>query len=220
MVKLIIWDFDGTLVNTQPIIEAGMQYTINAMGLDPNIKYTWLKYEARFSKMSSIQKTFGPLAVNINQVVKTYVDFYEQCEQMINSFNGIPELLAELKNLNILMAIATAKRRSLLKRQLKNLKWESYFYPTITPDDVSLGKPNPESVYCCLNANNVKPKDAVMIGDSLHDLDMAQRANVASIAVHHGLHTYNQSLSDIYKPIAHVDNVANLKKVLLSWSQA
>lgn len=219
MVKLIIWDFDDTLVNTQPIIEASMQYTINAMGLDLSIKDTWLKYEARFSEISSIHKTFGPLAVNIDKVIKTYVYFYEQCEQLIESFIGIPELLAELKNLNILMAIATAKRRSLLKHQLKNLNWESYFYPTITPDDVSLGKPNPESIYCCLNENNVKPKDAVMIGDSLHDLDMAQRANIASIAVHYGFHTYDQALSDSYKPIAHVNNVANLKKVLLSWSQ-
>ena len=215
--KLIIWDFDGTLANTKPIIEAGMDYTLRVMGLDPNIKQTWLTYVG-LSLEDGAHIVFDNTGINPELVIKTYKTFgHRENEHLIKGFDGIDELLAELSCLGITMAIATSKYRDSLLRQLKMLGWEKYFYPLVTPDDVQIGKPNPESIYKCLSAHNAEPKDAVMIGDTGFDLDMAQRANVASIAVGYGF----QSILSMnnYKPIACVNEIFGLREAILTWSQ-
>jgi HAD superfamily hydrolase (TIGR01549 family) len=215
--KLIIWDFDGTLADTRPLIEAGMDHALKIVGLDPNIKQLWLQHVG-LPLEEGVHAVFGSMKIKIDSIIDAYQSFnYIENEHLVKGFKGIDQLLEELKHLNISMAIASSKRKKPLERQLKMLGWEHYFYPIITPNDVRFGKPNPESVYKCLLANDAKSENTVVIGDTEFDLDMARQANVASIAVCYGFQSI-LSMSH-YSPIACVDNIVGLRDAILKWGQ-
>jgi HAD superfamily hydrolase (TIGR01509 family) len=215
--KLIIWDFDGTLADTRPIIEAGMDHTLEVLGLDPGLKAEWLKCVG-LPVEEGIRRTFGALGIGLDQVAKAYRSFrHTEHDHLLKGFKGISELLAELRQAGIPMAIASSKRGEALRRQLKVLGWEGYFDPLVTPDEVQVPKPDPESLRLCLKLHGLEPEDAVMVGDTPYDLDMARRAGVPSVAVGHGFS--NQEAMAGYGPIAFAPDTAALRDILLAWSR-
>jgi HAD superfamily hydrolase (TIGR01509 family) len=215
--KLIIWDFDGTLADTRPIIEAGMDHTLETLGLDPGLREPWLQCVG-LPVEEGIRRTFGPLGLAVEPVLKAYRSFkHAEHEHLIKGFDGITELLEELGRLGIPMAIASSKRGEALKRQLKVLGWEGFFNPIVTPDEVQAAKPDPESLRLCLAAHGLEPGQAVMVGDTPYDLDMARRAGVPSVAVGHGFS--NQEAMAAYGPLAYAPDTAALRDILLAWSR-
>jgi HAD superfamily hydrolase (TIGR01509 family) len=215
--KLIIWDFDGTLADTRPIIEAGMDHTLDALGLDPGLKAEWLKCVG-LPVEEGILRTFGALGIGLDDVAGAYRSFrHTEHDHLLKGFHGISELLDELRQAGIPMAIASSKRGQALRRQLKVLGWEGYFDPLVTPDEVQAAKPDPESLRLCLTVHGLEPGDAVMVGDTPYDLDMAQRAGVPSVAVGHGFS--NQEAMAAYNPIAFAPDTAALRDILLAWSR-
>ncbi len=216
--KLIIWDFDGTLADTRPIIEAGMDHTLQVLGLDPAIREEWLQCVG-LPVEEGIRRTFGPRGFEVAPVLAAYRSFkHTEHESLIKEFDGITALLEELKNLGIPLAIASSKRGVALRRQLKALGWEGLFDPIVTPDEVQAGKPDPESLRLCLAAHGLEPGDAVMVGDAPFDLDMAQRAGVPSVAVGHGFS--NEAAMAAFGPLAFAPDTAALRDILLAWSRA
>ncbi|MDR3672910.1 MAG: HAD family hydrolase [Holophaga sp.] len=215
--KLIIWDFDGTLADTRPIIEAGMDHALQVLGLDPGLKAEWLKCVG-LPVEEGIRRTFGGLGLSLDQVTKAYRTFrHTEHDHLLKGFQGMGELLAELRQAGIPMAIASSKRGEALRRQLKVLGWEGYFDPLVTPDEVQVAKPDPESLLLCLKIHGLQPGDAVMVGDTPYDLDMARRAGVPSIAVGHGFS--NEEAMAGYNPIAFAPDTAALRDILLAWSR-
>jgi HAD superfamily hydrolase (TIGR01509 family) len=215
--KLIIWDFDGTLADTRPLIEAGMDHTLQALGLDPALREEWLKCVG-LKVEDGIERTFGPLGLTVDEVLKAYRSFvHSGNEHLLRPYEGMGDLLAELRDLGIPMAIASSKRGTPLRRQLCLLGWEAYFDPIVTPDEVQEGKPDPESLRLCLSAHGLAPEQAVMVGDAPFDLDMAQRAGVPSVAVGHGFSS--QEVLDGYGPLAYAPDTAALRDILLAWSR-
>ena len=215
--KLIIWDFDGTLADTRPIIEAGMDHTLQVLGLDPAIREEWLQCVG-LPVEEGIRRTFGPLGFEVAPVLAAYRSFrHAEHEFLIKGFDGITALLDELRGLGMPMAIASSKRGVALRRQLKALGWEGLFDPIVTPDEVQAGKPDPESLRLCLAAHGLEPGDAVMVGDAPFDLDMAQRAGVPSVAVGHGFSS--QEAMAAFGPRAFAPDVAALRDILLAWSR-
>jgi HAD superfamily hydrolase (TIGR01509 family) len=214
--KLIIWDFDGTLADTRPIIEAGMIHTLEVLGLDPGVKEAWLECVG-LPVEEGVARTFGPLGVAPEQVLQAYRSFkHTEHDFLLKGFKGMHELLDELRGLGIPMAIASSKRGEPLRRQLKVLGWEGYFDPMVTPDEVQAAKPDPESLRLCLAAHGLRPEEAVMVGDTPFDLDMAQRAGVPSVAVGHGFS--NEEAMAAYGPRAYAADTAALRDILLAWS--
>lgn len=215
--KLIIWDFDGTLANTRPIIEAGMDHTLKVLGLDPGIRQAWLQCVG-LPVEEGIQRTFGPLGLETAPVLQAYRSFkHAEHEHLITGFDGITELLLELRDLAMPMAIATSKRGQALRRQLGVLGWEGLFDPIVTPDEVRNGKPDPESLRLCLAAHGLESNEAIMVGDTPFDLDMARRAGVPSVAVGHGFSS--QEAMAVYEPRAYAPDTAALRDILLAWSR-
>jgi len=216
--KLIIWDFDGTLADTRPIIEAGMDHTLEVLGLDPGLREPWLECVG-LPVEEGIARTFGPLGIGVEPVVKAYRSFkHTEHDHLLKGFAGIQELLDELRALGLPMAIASSKRGEPLRRQLKALGWEGYFSPMVTPDEVQAGKPDPESLRLCLAAHGLGPGEAVMVGDTPYDLDMAQRAGVPSVAVGHGFSS--EAAMAAYAPRAYAPDTAALRDILLAWSRS
>jgi HAD superfamily hydrolase (TIGR01509 family) len=216
--KLIAWDFDGTLVDSRPPIEAGMAHTLDALGLPRFHMNQWLSYVG-LPLEDGLRNTFGPLGIDNEAVLRAYRSFpHADHEHLIQPFEGIQDLLTELRGRGQRMAVVTSKRRVPLLRQMAQWGWEPFFDPIITPDEVSQGKPHPESLLLLQKLTGLRAEDILMVGDTPFDLDMAREAGVPSLAVGHGF--YSQEALTPFGPRAHAPDTAALRDILLSWSEA
>ncbi|HWQ09983.1 MAG TPA: HAD family hydrolase [Holophaga sp.] len=215
--KLIVWDFDGTLADSRPLIVAGMEHTLLRLGLQdrPGLREAWLR-QVGLPVEEGLARTFEGMDMDPARVLEVYRTFdWRTHEHLIQPFPGMSELVHELHGLGVPMAIASSKRTVPLTRQVATLGWEGCFSPLVTPDDVRLGKPHPESLEICLAAHGAQPGDCLMIGDTPFDLEMAERAHVPGVAVGHGFYGREALLE--CRPLAYAPDVPALRRILLAW---
>ena len=212
--KLIVWDFDGTLADTRPLIEDGMQAALRALNKPSELMDEWLACVG-LPVEEGIRRTFGVSAgPEMDYIIKLYRSYnWAGNTHLIKPFPGMHELVAEMGSKGVKQAIATSKRFKALEPQLRDFNWSDTFYPVITPDRLTFPKPDPESLEICLETHGVSPEEALMVGDTLFDLDMANAAGVPSIGVTYGFASKEQLAAA--NPVALVDNVAGLRKALL-----
>lgn len=212
--KLIVWDFDGTLADTRPLIVDGMVYTLKAMDKPESLLDTWLACVG-LPVEEGLCRTFDVSdGVEMERVLKVYRSYdWTGNSHLIRPFPGMQKLVAELNSLGIKQAIATSKRYKALEPQLADFCWTDSFHPIITPERVANPKPHPESLEKCINSHNLHPEDALMIGDTLFDLEMANAAKMPCIGVTYGFATKEQLAQA--SPITLVENVENLRKTLM-----
>jgi HAD superfamily hydrolase (TIGR01509 family) len=214
--KLIVWDFDGTLADSRPLIEAGMEYTLDLLGLQalPGIREAWMR-QVGLPVEEGLRRTFEGVDVNAAEVLKVYRTFdWPGHEYLLQPFPGMSDLVHDLHARGVKMAIASSKRTAPLSRQVAGFGWADCFSPLVTPDDVRLGKPHPESLEVCLQAHGLEPKEAIMVGDTPFDLEMAQRAGVAGVAVGHGFYGHEALLA--CDPMAYAADVPALRDILFA----
>ena len=213
--KLFVFDFDGTLVDSKPIIEAGMTHTLKLLGFPLDLRDEWLKYVG-LPVEEGIRRTF-PLdeELSLDHVLTTYRTFDHQGhEPLIKAFDGIPDLITELHELGHPMAIATSKRNRGLKPTMMRLGWSDWFDPIVTPDEVQNGKPHPESLHQIMERTNRKAEECLMIGDTPFDVDMATAAGIPSVAVGYGM--YSGDALAPHHPRYYASDVSALRDILLS----
>lgn len=122
-------------------------------------------------------------------------------------FDGVPELLRELRQRGHTLAVATGKSRVGLDRSLNHLGLMPLFDATRCADE-TFSKPHPAMLHELMADLVVSPEETLMIGDTTHDLDMAINASVAGLAVAYGAHPTEQLRSRA--PLEVVDSVSTL----------
>lgn len=214
--KLLIWDFDGTLADSRPLIEAGMKHALAGLGAPEGKMQEWLQYVG-LPVEHGIQKTFcvepGPDLDHILAVYRTYP--HAENQHLIQPFEGMTALLTDLRTAALPMALATSKRRVPVSKQIAAFGWEGFFDLIITPDEVTQGKPHPESLHLILAALKCRPEEALMVGDTTFDLEMARAAGVPSLAMGHGFH--DQATLAACGPRAYAPDVLALRDILFAW---
>lgn len=216
--KRIVWDFDGTLVDSRPLIEAGMRHALGALGLGgrPDLEAAWLR-NVGLPLEAGLCNTFSPLGLDPTEVMEVYRAFdWPGHEHLLQPFSGMAALVAELSDRGWAQAIASSKRGVPLRRQLAALGWAGTFDPLVTPDDVAEAKPHPESLHRIMAETGEAPEDLVMVGDTPFDLEMAARAGVPAVAVAHGF--YGAVELAACRPRACAPDVPALRDILLAWS--
>jgi HAD superfamily hydrolase (TIGR01509 family) len=194
-----------------------MAHALDALGQPRAVMDEWLKYVG-LPVEAGIRNTFDPLGLDGATVLQAYRSFgHVENEHMLRPFEGIPELLEELRARGQRMGVATSKRTVPLMRQMARFGWESWFDPIITPDDVTHGKPHPETLELMQARTGLGPEDLLMVGDTPFDLDMAKAAGVPSLAVGHGF--YGQEALAACGPRAFAPDTAALRDILLAWSR-
>lgn len=180
MIHAIIFDFDGTIINTNALIEKGLNYFSM---LYRNCYFTAEEINQITGKTLEDQMAFiSP--DNAQDLVKEFRDWYKQHHNNeVSAFPGMIQLLQFLKKLEIKLAIVTNNSRESLDMGLKHLEIETIFDFTITRDDVSETKPNPEGLLKALNTLDVAPREALYVGDTGNDIKAAKSAGVPSVMV-------------------------------------
>lgn len=183
MIKAIFFDIDGTLVDTSEVIIRGFQYLMDKYR--PDYKITREDYKRMIGPAlkDSFPYYFGNV-ITFEQLLKDYRDA-TNC-YLTKDHLKIPEgtyaCLDEL-NKNCKIVAITSRQHHSAKFVLEAMDLDKYFDLIIGCDDVKEVKPDPDSFYKALDILNIKPDEAIMIGDSEGDILGGVRAGVASYAV-------------------------------------
>ena len=197
MKKYIIFDFDGTLANTNDIIVASWQATYE-------------HYLGHTLPVREIEASFGEILVNtigrmipdapVNEVVdfyRSYQDSHQQ-EYEVYVFEGVREILEQLRARGCIIGVGTSRTAYSFRNYMKKLEMDQLVDEVVTMNDVSSHKPDPETIDALLikmMANAGEPYDecsgipehvrdaAVMIGDTKYDIGCANNAGVDSVIV-------------------------------------
>ncbi|PCI21583.1 MAG: hydrolase [Piscirickettsiaceae bacterium] len=188
--ELIIFDWDGTLVNSIDwIVECIQSGAIEQNFHQPDTQAC--KDVIGLSLSEAMFQLFPTITTSQKaDMVSGYRKRYLSKPSTANDlFLDSLDVLDELKRLNKTMAIATGKGQSGLDRALDGTGTR-HFFSECRCGDTMKSKPSPHMLFDIMQATNTNPEQTIMIGDSTLDLEMANNAGVASIGVTTGAHSY------------------------------
>jgi phosphoglycolate phosphatase len=209
--ELLVFDWDGTLMDSAPVIVASLQAACADLRLpvpsDENARYViGLGLE---DAMRHILPDVSP--DRLADVVERYRHHFLLRDGGTALFAGVAETVRELHAAGFRLAIATGKSRRGLTRALHATGLTDYFHATRCADE-GFSKPHPGMLEYLMGALDVDRGHTLMIGDTTHDLEMAQNAAVASVAAAYGAHPREALLR--HAPVACVSEFAELRKWL------
>lgn len=214
--SLIIFDWDGTLMDSIGLIVDAMQYSAEQNGLTVSDNAT--KSIIGIALVDAFPLLFPDANDKYEAILASYRQYYLQHCDNDTLFEGIVPLIQNLHAQGKILAVATGKKRDGLARLLPNSGIEAYFSVTKTADETA-GKPNPLMLEQILAETGKTLADAVMVGDSVHDIRMANacvfegKKGMDSIAVSYGCETAEILAKE--NPTALVNSVAGLEKLLV-----
>jgi phosphoglycolate phosphatase len=184
-VKLILFDVDGTLVDSQTIIVAAQRAAFERMGLKAPSRERSLSIVG-LSLVEAFTALAGPRAP-IGELVAAYKEAFSALrsdpahEELL--FPGAAECLDRLAACaDVRLGIATGKTRRGVSHLIERFGWETIFSTIQTADDAP-SKPHPAMIRQAMAAVGARPQDTAMVGDSGFDVTMARAAEVLPIGV-------------------------------------
>jgi phosphoglycolate phosphatase len=206
--QLLVFDWDGTLMDSVATIVACTQAVIAELDLgehDPAM--------IRGTVGLGLRETVDLLVPGCDdQLYDRVLDCYRRhwvgtYRDRPMLFPGVPAMLAELARRGYLLAVATGKSRRGLDHALEQSGLRAHFHATRTVDEAA-GKPDPQMLLAILDELGVRPAAAVMVGDSIYDLQMAANAGTHSVAVASGAHRREELAA--LAPRALLDRISDL----------
>ena len=204
--SLIIFDWDGTLMDSVGLIVDAMRYAAKKHGLTVTDEAT--KSIIGIALVDAFPMLFPNDSDKYDELLATYSEYYVKHCDNDKLFDGVKELISDLHAQGKTLAIATGKKRKGLERVLPNSGIEAFFTTTKTADETA-GKPNPLMLEQILVETSTRIEDAVFIGDSIHDIRMANAIQMDSIAVSYGCEKADVLAKE--NPTLIVDSVEQLK---------
>jgi phosphoglycolate phosphatase len=205
--SLIVFDWDGTLIDSAAAIATCIQEAARELGLPVPDRDT-ASHVIGLGLHDSLRHAVPTLAPDgYTQFVDCYRKHFMTCEDSMQLFPGVPELIVELRDRGHRLAIATGKSRRGLDRALEASGMGQHFHATRCGDETQ-PKPHPAMLLELLHELAIEPQRSLMIGDTSHDLEMARNAGVAAIGVCSGAHPAH-SLRAL-SPLACLQSVAEL----------
>lgn len=203
--KLIVFDVDGTLIDSQSHITGAMTMAFEKHGLSAPTSRD-IRLIIGLSLPEAIKKLY-PRGSNIlsKRIIETYIDSFalirkNSAYQIPQIFVGMRELLEDLSHKNdYILGIATGKGLRGLDHVLGITDLKHYF-STIQTADNHPSKPHPGMLYSAVRETGVSPRNAVMVGDTSYDMDMGNAAKFKTIGVSWGYHSCKimKEKSDIF----------------------
>lgn len=195
-IKLIILDFDGTLGDTADLIIRTMQATIKELGLPS-------RTDKECGDMIGLRLIEIPhvLFPECGDISELYASTYRRLFHEFNTdgavtlYPNVMETLMELKRRGKTLTIASSRSHASLAEYIKNLGLSDIISYILGADDVKEGKPNPEAIFKTLERFDFDTDEAMMIGDTVFDINMGINAGVKTCGVTYG-NGSRESLSD------------------------
>lgn len=210
MIKSVLFDFDGTLLNTNDLVYKSYDYAIKKLYMRDITKKEFLNLYGRPLDQSFCE-AYGE--EDGKKLAELYREFNEVNHDLYTkTFEGVDLGIKNLKNKGYSLGIVTSKRKSTLMKGLKLLGLEEYFLCLVTPADSKKFKPDPEPILVGCQKLNIKPEEALYVGDSVFDLQAGKAAGTKICGVKYSL-TPLAELEEL-KPDFMVSSLEELAKLI------
>lgn len=215
MKKLCVFDFDGTLVDTIADIGESLNWCLEKMGKPVHEIHAYNKMVGNGMNLLCRRALGDSTEEEVQSLIDMYkVKYQENCCVKTCMYDGIKELLADLKKAGIILAIVTNKPQIQTDEIISKLFDKSIFFEIIGQSDRFPTKPDPESLNHVIEKAGVDKKDVWYVGDSDVDIILGRNAGVDAIGVEWGLRGKEELVQTGAKFIA--KNAEDLKKIILS----
>ncbi|WMW79199.1 HAD-IIIA family hydrolase [Undibacterium cyanobacteriorum] len=208
----IVFDWDGTLMDSTMTIVRSLQGAAKDLGLPvPTDKDA--SHVIGLGLQEAIARVFPEMDGSMTQkVIDRYRVHYFTKDHELPLFEGVREMITDLAQQGYFLAVATGKSRVGLNRALHTSKLSSFFDATRCADE-TFSKPHPAMLQELTRELGQDMRRTVMIGDTTHDLQMANNAGAVAVAVEYGAHD-PQTLQTC-APIFSAKNVPDLHQWLV-----
>ncbi|PYF05970.1 pyrophosphatase PpaX [Ureibacillus chungkukjangi] len=178
--KALLFDFDGTLLNTNDLIIQTFMHVLEE------------RFPGQYSPKDcmnfigpSLRETFEQLTPNeIDEMIEKYRQWnYANHDNLVTEYDGVVDTLEKLKQKGIRLAIVSTKRRDTIEKGLELMGAKHLFEFWVGVDSVKNVKPDPEPVLLAIEKLGVSKEDVLMIGDNYHDILAGKNAGVKSAGV-------------------------------------
>jgi phosphoglycolate phosphatase len=209
---LIVFDWDGTLMDSTATIVQCIQAAARDLGLPVPDKRAASHViglglaDAMAAAMPDVDAKYYP------RIVERYRHHYLGKDHDLTLFDGVREMLTDLSQQGYFLAVATGKSRVGLNRALNATGLLSVFDATRCADE-TFSKPHPAMLQELTRELGQDLKRTLMIGDTTHDLQMAINAGTASVAVEYGAHPVHELAA--LKPLYSAQSLSALHRWLL-----
>lgn len=209
MIKGIVFDLDGTLVDSLGVTFEAFNHGINAFGVRTQTPAEILSHFGP-GEVKIIEKFVGP--ENVKQALKLVIQYFQSNLGRIGLHAGVTELLENLKSKRIPLAIFTGRSHPTTRMILEHHRLTQKFVTVVAHEDVKASKPHPEGLLLAVSRMGLKPDEVLFVGDSAVDLKAAHAAHATSVAAAWDSFTIREELL-AEKPHHVIDHVNDLWKL-------
>ncbi len=182
---LIVFDWDGTLLDSAALIAETLCVACTRMGLPPPPEED-ARHVIGMYMFAALRYVAPELPLErLPELFEHYRAHYLPREPILRPFDGVAELLQGLAAAGYLLAVATGKPRVGLERGFEATGFKTHFVASRCADE-SRPKPDPDMLLHLMEVTGTAPERTLMIGDTSHDLMMAHHAGVDAVAVSYG----------------------------------
>jgi phosphoglycolate phosphatase len=210
-IKLAILDFDGTLGDTTALIVRTTQAAIKELGLPA-------RSDAECASMIGLRLVeippvlFPEHKVDCDLYAATYRRLFNEfnTDGAVQLYPNVIETLKKLDDQGVILTIASSRSRHTLIKYIEDLGLSEIIRYVLGANDVTEGKPHPEAVFKTLEKFNIPAEEAVMVGDTIFDIDMGINAGIKTCGVTYG----NGSRESLAKADWLIDDFGGLLEIV------
>lgn len=227
--ELVMFDLDGTLVDSVPDLARAVDQMLSALEREPageDQVRAWVGNGAQMLVRRALAGRLVPVDAPVDASVGNHLEnpadaelfpiayelflaAYAQCNgRSSRLYPGVMELLDALCRAQVPMAIVTNKPHAFTEPLLRSLEIAGYFCQVVSGDSLSLKKPDPAQVHWVLDKQEVSVGRALFIGDSMHDVRAARAAGCQVVCVSYG-YNHGEPIA-LSQPDRVVDSLADL----------
>ncbi|WP_029461439.1 HAD family hydrolase [Serpentinimonas barnesii] len=205
---LIAFDWDGTLFDSTAQIVRAIQAAVSDVGgrVPSDEQAAWVIGMGLMQALAHVAPDVPPERYPL--LGQRYQQHYLAQQHELTLFDGVLALLAELRQRQHLLVVATGKSRRGLDEALQSVQLQGVFDGSRTADETA-GKPHPLMLHELMQTFDTAPERTLMIGDTTHDLQMARNAGCASVGVSYGAHDHAHF--EALQPLHVAHSVAELR---------
>lgn len=209
-IKLVIFDLDGTLINAYPAVSHTFNWTMRKFGY-PTQSHVKIKRAVGWGDRQLLAQFIGPK--DLDRALRFYRAHHQSAlKKGSKLLPGARSLLEYLKREGYSLAVASNRPKKFSLIVLKVLKIRAFFDYILCGDEIDFGKPHPQILKLILKRFQLRPSEAIYVGDMAIDVEAGSRAGIKTVAVLTG----SCLRSEIQKarPFQIVPRVFGVKKIV------
>ena len=210
MKKYVIFDLDGTLLNTIADLGNACNHALQQAGFSthPLSAYNYMVGNGVRKLLERAEPDAGP--DTIDTLLKYFREYYDDhCMDMTKPYPGIPELLMDLRDRDIALAVTSNKYQTAVEKIIGHYFGDIPFACVLGENGERPRKPDPSIVFEALNTHPTPKKEVLYVGDSAVDMETARRACLESCGVTWGFRPVSELQS------AYADNIVSKPSEIL-----